>query len=334
MSNAADRLITTRAWQEALSDLITDPKELLTLLELDHSWLHAAEMAAKQFPLKVPRQFVSRMQKGNPNDPLLKQVLPLGMELQFIPGYSSDPLQEVKANVIPGMLHKYNSRILITLTSACAIHCRYCFRRHFPYASNNPGTQGLKKIFDYIEKNNSINEVILSGGDPLAVNDQLLNYISQSLNDIPHVKRLRIHTRLPVVLPERVTPTLTAWLNQLRQNCIIVIHANHPQEISTEVTTALLQLHEANATMLNQTVLLKGINDDASVLSTLSEKLFLAKVLPYYLHVLDKVQGAAHFDIDLHRAYNLHKELCDHLPGYLVPRLVQENPGEPSKTLL
>jgi len=322
------------AWQEALSDLITDPKELLTLLHLDPGLLEAARAAVQQFPLKVPRGFVARMQKGNPNDPLLKQVLPLDLELSVTPGYDSDPLREKKANPISGLLHKYHGRVLVTLTSACAVHCRYCFRRYFSYDDNNPGMRGWEKIFNYIRENESISEVILSGGDPLAVSDKLLSLFSEQLARIPHVKRLRIHTRLPIVLPERITAEFTQWLTQLPFHSVIVIHANHPLEINEQVKNALLSLRNTGTLILNQSVLLKGINDEANILIELSETLFAAGVVPYYLHVLDKIQGAAHFDFAESRACELHAELNKHLPGYLVPRLVREESGKPAKTFI
>lgn len=322
------------SWQEALSDLITDPQELLTLLDLNPELLEAARAAAKYFPLKVPRQFVARMEKGNPYGPLLKQVLPLDLELSVVPGYDDDPLRETKVNPIPGLLHKYHGRVLITLTSACGVHCRYCFRRYFSYDDNNPGTQGWKKIFNYIQENESISEVILSGGDPLAVNDKLLNLFTDQLIQIAHVKRLRFHTRIPIVLPERITSSFIDWLKGLPLSSVIVVHANHPLEINEEVKTALHALRNAGILTLNQTVLLKGVNDEANVLIKLSEILFSAGVLPYYLHTLDKIQGAAHFDLDEKRACELHAIMSQHLPGYLVPKLVREEAGKPSKTFI
>lgn len=322
------------AWQEALSNLITDPKELLTMLELSPSLLDPALAAALAFPLKVPRSFVSRIEKGNPNDPLLKQILPLGVELNVTPGYETDPLQELAVNPIPGLLHKYYGRVLVTLTGACAVHCRYCFRRHFPYADNNPGTRGWEKISAYIKQETSISEVILSGGDPLAVSDKLLKLFSDSLADLPHLKRLRIHTRLPVVLPERITEEFIAWITSVKLKTVIVIHANHAREINQDVKAALNKLSAAGIMLLNQSVLLRGINDDETSLIELSETLFSAGVLPYYLHVLDKVSGAQHFDLPLTRAHELHAGLVRALPGYLVPRLVCEEPGKPSKTLI
>ncbi len=319
-------------WQQALTDLITCPEELLSLLELDQS--AGIIEAAKTFPLKVPRGYVNRMQKGNPNDPLLRQVLPLGLELTIVPGYDKDPLQESQVNPVPGLLHKYHGRVLVTLTSACAIHCRFCFRRHFPYHDNNPGLRGWDNLFAYIQNDPSISEVILSGGDPLTVSDHLLKLFSTSLSSISHVKRLRIHTRLPIVLPERITASLLTWLRELELEAIVVVHANHPQEINEEVRDALFLLRNASVHLLNQTVLLKGINDEVSILALLSETLFDAGVLPYYLHVLDKVEGAAHFDLPIERARELHRALAHRLPGYLVPRLVCEEAGELAKTLV
>jgi len=323
-------------WQEALLDLITDPKELFELLELDTDLLPAAYEATKLFPLKVTRSFVARMQKRNIHDPLLKQVLPLGIELANVAGYEKDPLQETKSavNPVPGLLHKYAGRVLVTLTSACAIHCRYCFRRHFPYSENNPGRKGWEKIFAYIDENKNIHEVILSGGDPFSMSDKVLKSFTDQLNLIPHVSIVRVHTRLPIVLPERITDDLLNWMKQLKQSLAIVVHTSHPQEINDEVRFALAKVRETNASLLNQSVLLKSINDDADTLVMLSRALFAAGVLPYYLHVHDKVAGTAHFDIPLEQAQSLHRELVKRLPGYLVPRLVRETANEVSKVNL
>lgn len=322
------------AWQEALSDLITDPKELLTLLELSPALLDAAETAARQFPLKVPRRFLERMEKGNPHDPLLKQILPIAFELEEHPDYCGDPLQEVSANPVPGLLHKYHGRVLLTLTSACAVHCRYCFRRNFPYEENNPGTSGWKLIFEYIANDISISEVILSGGDPLSLSDKLLQSFCDKLALIPHVKRLRFHTRIPVVLPERITAEFIALIRSLSFATVIVIHMNHAREMSVAVQQALSELRNAGVILLNQSVLLKDVNDNVTALCELSETLFAAGVLPYYLHVLDKVQGAQHFDMQESIAKELHAELVKALPYYLVPRLVREEAGKPAKTAL
>lgn len=321
-------------WQDALSDLVTDPEELLAILELDASLLVSARAAARVFPLRVPRGFLDRIQKDNLDDPLLKQILPLGAELKEVNGYVTDPLQERSVNPIPGLLHKYHGRVLITLTSACAVHCRYCFRRHFPYAENNPGTAGWGKIVAYLADNTSITEVILSGGDPLSVHDKLLKRFTDQLSQLPHIKRLRIHTRLPIVLPERITPDFIHWLQELPLDTVMVVHCNHANEINAAVKHVLQAARATGVTLLNQAVLLKGVNDDVETLVQLSETLFSAGVLPYYLHILDKVQGAAHFDVDVNTARTMHAELASRLPGYLVPKLACEEPGAPSKTVL
>ena len=333
-ANMHNTLKTKQLWQESMSNLITDPEELLTLLHLDASLLTAARAAAQLFPLRVPRSFVARMEKGKLNDPLLQQVLPIGAELDQVTGYNRDPLRETYVNPAPGLFHKYPGRVLVTLTGACAIHCRYCFRRFFPYEDNNPGRAGWDNIFAYIQSDETITEVILSGGDPLSVHDHLLKQFTDRLSQIAHVNRLRIHTRLPIVMPERITDDFIAWARDLTMQLVIVVHVNHPQEINAEIKTMLQRLQSEKITLLNQSVLLKGINDDATTLALLSESLFTSGVLPYYLHVLDKVEGAAHFDIDLKKAQHLHTELAQILPGFLVPRLVRETAGEMSKTML
>lgn len=325
----------TLGWQAALRQMITDPNELLTLLELDKAlFLKPALDASKIFPLKVTRSYVERMQRGNPHDPLLLQALPLGLELRTVKNYTADPLHENAYNPVPGLLHKYLGRVLVTLTGACAINCRFCFRRHFPYADNNAGRSGWEKIFAYIAQDETIDEVILSGGDPLMMSDSMLQAFTDRLQLLPQVNRLRIHTRLPVILPERVTSAFIAWLAGLNMQPIMVIHCNHAQEIDHTVKKALNALRGTRTTLLNQTVLLKGVNDQAQMLINLSKTLFTAGVLPYYLHVLDKVQGAAHFDLPLAKIHMLYKELLQALPGYLVPRLVREEAGAAAKTLL
>ncbi len=317
-----------------MSNIVTDPAELWQLLGLDQSLLPKAYLAAKQFPLKVTHSYLQRIKRGHLHDPLLKQVLPIDLELNTHDDYVSDPLAEKEANPIPGLLHKYHGRVLVTLTSACAIHCRYCFRRHFPYADNTPGRPGWDNILAYIASDNSIEEVILSGGDPLSVSDQLLNQFSQRLKLIPHVKTLRLHTRLPIVLPSRVTALLCEWIKSLPFSVVIVLHCNHAQEINDEVLQAITRLQNAGAHLLNQSVLLREINDDVETLVQLSSALFSAGVMPYYLHTLDKVAGAMHFDIPQSKATALHSGMMKRLPGYLVPRLVREEPGADSKTLL
>ncbi|MDO6748183.1 EF-P beta-lysylation protein EpmB [Gilvimarinus sp. 1_MG-2023] len=322
----------TESWQEALKNLIRTPEALFELLKLDPKDLPAAHLAGQKFALRVPRSFVARMEIGNPNDPLLRQVLPLGDELLAEPGYSQDPLGEVAANPHPGLIHKYQSRVLLVVTGSCAINCRYCFRRHFPYEDNRPNRNTWRKALDYIAREPSINEVIFSGGDPLNAPDNTLAWLTAQIAEIPHITRLRVHTRLPIVVPSRITSECLQWLASDRFNNVLVIHANHANEINHEVATALGQLQQAGVTLLNQTVLLRGVNDSVETLKALSERLFQCGVLPYYLHTLDKVQGAAHFDVPLPKARALHKALRESVSGYLVPKLVQEIAGEPSKT--
>lgn len=322
------------AWQNALVNAVTDPKELLELLELDKNLLPAATASSKAFPLKVPRNLLSRMEKGNANDPLLLQVLPLKEELEVVPSYSDDPLREKQFNPIPGLLHKYQSRVLLTLTGTCGINCRFCFRRHFDYEENNPGTAGWDQALDYVAKDDSISEVILSGGDPLVASDQTLKNLKEKLLQIPHIKRLRIHSRMPIIMPERITLELIHAITAPNLKTVMITHCNHPQEINAEVKTAMQLLAQAGVVLLNQSVLLKGVNDKVETLVDLSESLFAAGIQPYYLHLLDKVQGAAHFDLDSVMARELHSALAERLSGYLVPKLVCEQPGAPAKTTI
>jgi EF-P beta-lysylation protein EpmB len=324
-------MIESKLWENALSQAITKPEELFEILDLDPCLLPAAKASAALFPLKVPRSFVNRMRKGDRYDPLLLQILPVDLESHYHPDYTTDPLNELAVNPIPGLLHKYHGRVLLTFVGACGINCRYCFRRHFPYADNNPGRAGWQKALDYIAADESIAEVILSGGDPLVANDRSLANFTDSLANIAHVKRLRIHSRMPIVLPERISSSFINWIQQLKQQPILVTHCNHAQEIDSEVKQAMLALKQAGVVLLNQAVLLKGVNDHAQTLIELSEALFAVGIQPYYLHIMDKVQGAAHFDLDLAPAKQLHKQLEEKLSGYLVPKLVYEQAGAPSK---
>lgn len=322
----------SETWQEALKNLIRTPEELFGILKLDPKDLGAAKLASKNFALKVPRSYVARMEVGNPNDPLLRQILPLGDELLARPGYTQDPLEEQQANPHPGLIHKYPGRVLLIVTGSCAINCRYCFRRHFPYEDNRPNRDSWQQALSYIAKDESIQEVIFSGGDPLGTSDANLLWLTQQIDEIKHVKRLRVHSRLPIVLPARIDEACLEWLAGERFQSSMVVHCNHPNELNYEVAEALARLKSAGVTLLNQSVLLKGVNDDYATLKELSEKLFSFGVLPYYLHLLDKVQGAAHFDIPRGQAIALHDKLRENLSGYLVPKLVQEIAGEPSKT--
>jgi EF-P beta-lysylation protein EpmB len=273
------------------------------------------------------------MQKGNPADPLLLQVLPSQDEFTQTPDYTTDPLEEQKSE-LPGLLHKYQTRVLIVFRGGCAVNCRYCFRRHFPYQDNHINKAKLRDILSYIESKPQINEVILSGGDPLMANDQQLQWFVTQLEAIEHISRFRIHTRLPIVIPSRLTTALADTLRQSRFNCIMVLHINHANEIDQELADKLLKFRQAGITLLNQTVLLKDINDSPELQVALSEKLFGAGILPYYLHLLDKVAGAAHFDMSETRAKSLMRELLSLLPGFLIPKLVREVGGKPSKTTI
>jgi EF-P beta-lysylation protein EpmB len=320
-------------WQQILADLITDPKELLQLLELDPDKFQLNSSVLQAFPLKVTRPYLARIEKGNWQDPLLKQILPLSEELSG-PNLeeNQDPLQEADFNPAPGLLHKYQGRVLLTVAPHCAIHCRYCFRRHFDYQSNSPSRQAWSKAIDYIAADQTISEVIFSGGDPLAAGDGQLSWLTSQLENIPHLERLRIHTRTPIMIPQRITDSFVQWLNNSRFKIVVVLHCNHPNEIDSQVTAAFDKLATNGITLLNQSVLLKDVNDSSTILSALSEKLFSANVLPYYLHMLDLVPGVGHFEVDSIRAQQLIAEMQAVLPGYLVPKLVKEEAGNLSKT--
>jgi len=315
-------------WQKCLKQAIRDPAELLQLLALSPTLLPAARRAAELFPLRVPRGYVARMEKGNPHDPLLRQVLPLEAEMQPVPGFEADPVGDLAAMSVPGLLHKYAHRVLLIASPTCAVHCRYCFRREFPYDDGQLSHSRMQPAFDYIRQDSSIHEVILSGGDPLSLSNPRLTGIIQTLAAIPHLKRLRLHSRQPIVLPQRVDAGLLASLRQHRLQTILVIHCNHPHELAGDVLSALSALHQQGITLLNQSVLLRDINDTVATLTALSEALFAAGVLPYYLHQLDRVRGAAHFAVSDSRAVTLLQQIRLQLPGYLVPRLVRENAGE------
>jgi EF-P beta-lysylation protein EpmB len=318
-------------WQQLLSQGIRSSQELLALLEIDSAQL-AIQPPCGDFPLRVPLGFANRMARSDSRDPLLLQVLPTAAESAQPPGYQRDPLGELHAMPVPGLLHRYRGRALLTVTGACAIHCRYCFRRHFPYSAAGAVNGNLQSSLDYLGQQPDIHEIILSGGDPLTLSDARLQSLTEKLAAIPQLHTLRIHTRLPVVLPERVDTGLLAWIDRQSLRVVIVVHCNHPNEIDPSVMTALQQLRSAGVTLLNQSVLLHGVNDDAATLISLSEALFAAGVLPYYLHLLDKVQGAAHFAVSQETAKRLLAALRASLPGYLVPRLVRDIPGQPGKT--
>ena len=322
-------------WQSQLSDLITDPLELLEVLKLcPEQLLSGAILASEQFKLRVPRAFVGKMTVGDPLDPLLLQVLPHHLELEDYPDFVTDPLGEEQANQQPGVLHKYKSRFLLTLTGACAVHCRYCFRRHFPYQENLPKNEDWLNIKNYIESQPDINEVIFSGGDPLTLSNRKLKLWIDRLESLPQIKFLRIHSRVPIVIPNRVDEELVSLLKNSRLRIILVVHSNHAAELDDLTCARLSLLVQQHNTELNQADLLKGINNSAQVLVDLSYRLFDAGVMPYYLHVLDKVKGAHHFDLSPKEINFIYKDVLENLPGYLVPKLVREIAGEKNKTPL
>ena len=320
-------------WLKQLANGISDPIKLLEQLQIDPSpWLHGFEARAL-FAQRVPQSFVDRMEKGNPLDPLLRQVLPLSDEFAVHEGYTNDPLDE-QSNAIPGLLHKYRNRALMIVKGGCAINCRYCFRRHFPYQENKGSKRAWQTSLDYIRAHSELNEVILSGGDPLMAKDEELAWLIEHIADISHIKRLRIHSRLPVVIPARVTDQLLALLSATRLQVVLVTHINHANEINQELRQQTAKLKTAGIVLLNQSVLLKGVNDSVVAQVNLSEALFDANILPYYLHVLDKVQGAAHFFVDDSQARQIMHGLIEQVSGYLVPKLTREIGSRSSKTPL
>lgn len=327
------------SWQQELAEAVSDPMELLALLDLTASDLppviaEGLSAASRGFALRVPRSFVARMQRGNPQDPLLRQVLSSGEELLEVPGWGSDPLQESAARRAPGLLQKYAGRALLVTTGACAVHCRYCFRREFDYGPEPDAEGGARwsAALRTLADDPSIRELILSGGDPLALGNARLGALLQQVESLAQVHRVRFHTRTPIVLPSRVDAGLLDLLGPRRLQRVMVLHANHPAEIDADVASALRELQARGVLLLNQAVLLSGVNDSAEVLAELSERLAAAGVLPYYLFLVDRVRGAAHFDVSEERARQLAAELVARLPGFLVPRLVREVPGAASKT--
>lgn len=323
------------AWQQALANAVRDTDTLLALLELTPRQLPVLSNGDRSFPLRVPHSFVARMKKRDPNDPLLRQVLPLAAENSSPPNYLDDPVGDLDATTAPGLLHKYRGRALLITTAACAIHCRYCFRRNFPYSDHHAGSDHWQGALQQIGRDTSISEVILSGGDPLAIRDHKLAALVTALEKIPHLKRLRIHTRLPVVLPQRICTQLLQWLTRCKLDIALVTHINHPNEIDRELREAMSRVRNINGvTLLNQSVLLRGVNDRAETLIELSEKLFSCGVLPYYLHLLDRARGTAHFDLPREHASALYRTLHARLPGYLLPRFAEEIAGAQGKQLL
>ena len=321
-------------WLTQLADVVTSPDELLHLLNVDaDANLLAGRDAKRLFALRVPRAFIARMEPGNPNDPLLRQVLTSQEEFINAQGFSTDPLEE-QHSVVPGLLHKYSNRALLLVKGGCAVNCRYCFRRHFPYAENQGNKRNWQQALEYISAHPQLDEIIFSGGDPLMAKDHELDWLLTQLESIPHIKRLRIHSRLPIVIPARITDTLVARIAASSLQVLLVNHVNHANEIDAAFRASMKKLRMAGVTLLNQSVLLRGVNDNANTLADLSNVLFDAGVMPYYLHVLDKVQGAAHFMVSDEEARAIVRELLTLVSGYLVPKLAREIGGEPSKTPL
>ena len=320
-------------WQTALAHAIRDPRVLAEKLKLNTEDLRLGIDTEPDFRCLVPESYLTRIRPGDPKDPLLLQVLPQTTERLPQSGFLADPVDDQAARATPGLLHKYAGRALLITTGSCAIHCRYCFRREFPYAEFNT-LRTLEPALEYLQTDPTIQEVILSGGDPLTLSDRRLEELLSRLEAIPHLQRLRIHTRLPVVLPERVDASFLRWLSKGRLQKIIVLHANHAREFAEPARSAVLRLKSTGIPLLNQAVLLTGVNDDVASLVDLQEAGFALGVLPYYLHLLDRVQGAAHFEVSETKALALYRELQASLPGYLVPRLVREIPGHRSKTLV
>jgi len=321
-------------WQTLWREALRDPVELLESLGLEQLAARVSTAAQGAFPLRVPRGFVARMRHGDPTDPLLRQVLPLDDEERVVEGFSFDAVGDAAAKGAAGVLHKYEGRALLVATGSCAIHCRYCFRRHFPYAEETAAASGWASALHYLRAEPSVHEVILSGGDPLSLSTAKLAELTDALRALPQVTRLRIHSRLPIVLPERIDDEFLEWIDALPWPVVMVVHANHANEIDEDVHAACAALRGCGVHLLNQTVLLRGVNDTADALVDLSESLFAAGVLPYYLHLLDRVQGTAHFEVPETEALALHKAIHARLPGFLLPRLVREIAGEAGKTAL
>jgi EF-P beta-lysylation protein EpmB len=318
-------------WQQQLSEAFTSIEDLCRYLGLNTDDMPISKAASKQFAMRVPLSYAASMEKGNPDDPLLRQVLPIEDELIDYTDFNLDPVGDIKAAVQPGLLHKYYGRVLLINAGSCAINCRYCFRRNFPYTELQLGKQQESGVIEYIKSDLTISEVILSGGDPLLLSDSRLAQLIQRLEAISHIKRIRIHSRLPIVLPARVTEGLVNTLVRCRKQIVLVVHANHANEINERVTAGFSLLKNKGITLLNQSVLLKGVNDDVSTLCELSEQLFANGVIPYYLHLLDKATGTGHFEVSETKAISLMEETQNHLPGYLVPKLVKEVTGMRSK---
>jgi EF-P beta-lysylation protein EpmB len=321
-------------WQEAMRSAVRSGRELLELLGLPES-VHS-DGAERDFPVFVPREFIARMRPGDPRDPLLRQVLasPEEVSLAWSDGGLVDPVGDHAATRNPGLLQKYTGRALLITSGACAVHCRYCFRRHYPYSTAPKGPSGWLPSLETIRQDSAVEEVILSGGDPLSVADSQLQWLVNELNQIEHIRRIRVHTRVPVVIPQRVCAELLAWVQSSRAAMYFVLHVNHPHEIDVNFSNAMRSLRASGATLLNQAVLLRGVNDTPAIQLELCRALVNLQVLPYYLHHLDRVSGALHFESTLALGHEIIEHLRNHLPGYAVPKFVREEAGKASKTPL
>ncbi|WAI18979.1 MAG: EF-P beta-lysylation protein EpmB [Buchnera aphidicola (Brevicoryne brassicae)] len=321
-------------WLHELFNSITQPRELLKILNLE-SYIQYSELKKnKIFPFRVPYSFVLRMKKGDPNDPLFLQVMTNNQEFLNFSGYIKDPIKEINHIILPGLLHKYNDRVLLIVKTNCAINCRYCFRKYFPYEKNQGKKDNWIQALEYIKNNKKLNEVILSGGDPLMAKDHELSWLIKSLSKINHIKRLRIHTRLPIVIPNRITSNLCQIFCKSLKKIVLVTHINHPQEINKELSERFLKLKNSGVTLLNQSVLLKNINDNPIILAKLSALLFENNILPYYLHILDKVNGTMHFSVSIRQAKSIMKNLMKMISGYLVPKLVCDTGSKHNKLII
>jgi len=318
-------------WKKELQQVEKDPQVLLGKLDLQHLAARLADRSQQTFPMRAPRSYTARINPTDPDDVLLRQILPVSEEDTSTGGFGTDPLSESEYQPVPGLLHKYHGRALLVVTGACAIHCRYCFRRHFPYADANPSPNQWNSALEYLNSRKELREIILSGGDPLTLTNDRLGRLFRKLAGIRHLERIRIHSRIPVVLPARIDTGFLDILHSTRLEPVVVVHANHAREIDANVVHAIKKLRETGITIFNQAVLLRGINDSVPTLTELSNTLFDAGIIPYYLHMLDPVQGAAHFEVEKQKALELMDGLRNTLPGYLVPRLVKEQPGRGSK---
>ena len=316
-------------WHDSIRSAIRTSAELLTELNLSHE--QSCSESERDFPVFVPREFMRRMKPGDSQDPLLRQVLADSREQVSVNGFTADPVGDLASESQPGLLRKYKGRALMVLTGACAVHCRYCFRRQFPYDLLPKSPSVWQPLLDEIRADQSLEEVILSGGDPLMQTDSSLAWLSTELSQIEHVRRLRIHTRMPVIVPTRICASLLEWLEIVRPALFLVLHVNHPNELDASVTPAVEKLKRAGATLLNQAVLLRGVNDQPAVQLELCKKLLDLQIIPYYLHQLDRVIGTAHYEVPVDEGLRIISFLRDNLPGYGVPKYVREVAGEGHK---